>query len=283
MRFSSSSPRLHAANSIPTRAYTRACPTRPTRAYARASTCALFALVVIALGGCGQDPDPIVASAPPSAVNGDAGGSVVAGTCSAGQTEACTCLASAGAAPVTGTRGCSGGLWLGCTCGASAPVTVQEDCLAGRYEGNFSGFYSSGFAGGFPIPVVALDLSGKPGLAFTLLKSDSGDQEFATYTVSNGYLEGEADGAFPIKGVLTGTLDCKTKRFVGELDGSYSILLPLGLNEGTFKGPVSGEYDVATHSFKLGVWKVKESEDVGLAIVSEGGGDGDWDAMYVGP
>jgi hypothetical protein len=241
-----------------------------------------LALLAGTLWGCGQDPDPIVANAP-GPVTSDAGSAVAAGTCSAGQVEACTCLAAPGAAPVTGTRGCSGGLWLGCTCGASAPVTVQDDCLAGRYEGDFSGFYSSGFAGGIPIPVVALDLSGKPGLAFTLLKSDSGDQEFATYTVSDGYLEGEADGAFPIKGVITGTLDCKTKRFVGELDGSYSILLPLGLNEGTFKGPVTGEYDVATHSFKLGTWDVKESEDVGLAILGEGGGGGDWNAMYVAP
>ena len=160
---------------------------------------------------------------------------------------------------------------------------MEDECKAGRYEGNFSGFYSSGFAGGIPIPVVALDLSGKPGLSFTLLKTDSGGQEFATYTISNGFVDGVADGAFPFKGALTGTLDCKTKRFVGELDGMYSILLPLGLNEGAFKGPVTGQYNPATHSFTLGEWHVKESEEVVLDIFSDAGGDGDWDATYVGP
>jgi hypothetical protein len=144
--------------------------------------------------------------------------------------------------------------------------------------------YSSGFAGGFPIPVIAFDFADKPGLAFTLLRSgDSADSEIATYTVSDGYMEGEADGAFPIMGVITGTLDCKTRKFTGELDGSYSILLPLGINEGKFKGPVTGEYDVATHSFKFGTWKVKEGEEVTLDIISEAGGEGDWSANYAHP
>jgi hypothetical protein len=243
----------------------------------------LLSFSLLALSACGQDPDPVEAASPSAQATNDAGSAVAGGTCSAGQTEACTCLATGSSAPTTGTRGCSGGLWLGCTCGQQAPAAVQEDCLAGRYEGDFSGFYSSGFAGGIPIPIVALDLSGKPGLAFTLLKTDSGDDEFATFTVSNGYLEGNADGLFPIKGVITGTLDCKTKRFVGELDGSYSILLPLGLNEGTFKGPVTGEYDVATHSFKFGTWSIKESPDVGIQVFGEGGGEGDWEAKYAHP
>lgn len=207
------------------------------------------------------------------------------GSCAAGQSEACTCLPTGSSTPVPGTRSCAGGTWGTCTCSASAaPVTVQEECLAGRYEGTFSGLYSSGFAGGFPIPVIAFDFSDKPGLAFTLNRSgDSGDSEFATYTISDGYMEGEADGAFPIKGVITGTLDCKTKRFTGELDGSYSILVPLGINEGTFKGPVTGEYDAATHSFKFGTWDVKEPEEVMLDILSDAGGKGDWSAMYVHP
>jgi hypothetical protein len=44
-----------------------------------------------------------------------------------------------------------------------------------------------------------------------------------------------------------------------------------------------GEYDVATHSFTFGTWNVKESEEVGIALLGENGGDGDWDAKYVHP
>jgi hypothetical protein len=238
-----------------------------------------------ALSACAAGPEPAVAEPPDMQGVSDAGSAVVAATatCVAGQIDACTCLAPGGSAPTTGTRGCSGGLWLGCTCGQSAPVMVQEDCLAGRYEGNFGGIYRSGFAGGLPIPVTALDLAGKPGLSFTLLKKESFDQEFPTYTVSNGFVEGTSDGVSPFDGTLTGTLDCRTKRFMGELDGHYSVFVPLGVNEGTFKGPVSGEYDVATHSFKLGVWNVKESDEVGIDLLGEAGGEGDWDAKYVGP
>jgi hypothetical protein len=246
------------------------------------SSLLLCGLASLAICACGTDPGTAADNPSVPGANTDAGPSGAAASCTTGQLEGCTCLSDA-SATLAGTRSCSAGVWLTCNCAQSAPVTVQEDCLAGRYEGDFSGFYSSGFAGGIPIPVIALDLSGKPGLAFTLLKSDSGDSEFATYTVSNGYLEGEADGLFPIKGTLTGTLDCKTRRFVGELTGSYSILLPLGLNEGQFKGPVTGEYDIATHSFTLGTWDVKEGEDVVIDIVSEAGGEGDWNAMYVGP
>jgi hypothetical protein len=235
---------------------------------------------------CGREPESVSTGDPGATAAGADAGSLVAGaTCTAGQSEACTCLPTGSSTPVPGMRSCSGGTWLDCSCGsAPTPTTVQEDCLAGRYEGTFSGLYSSGFAGGIPIPVIAFDFADKPGLAFTLLRSgDSGDSEFATYTVSDGYMEGEADDLFPIKGVITGTLDCKTRRFNGELDGSYSILLPLGVNEGKFKGPVTGEYDVATHSFKFGTWKVKEGEDVTLDIVSEAGGEGDWEASYAHP
>lgn len=223
----------------------------------------------------------MVAQAPGASTGADGGGG--GATCTAGQSEGCTCLSPDGSGSVTGMRSCAGGVWQSCACAApSAPTTVQDECLAGRYEGNFSGFYSSGFAGGVPIPVVALDLSGKPGLAFTLLRSGSGDDEFATYTISDGYLEGNADGAFPIKGVITGTLDCKTRRFNGTLKGSYSILVPLGLNEGQFEGPVTGEYDVTTHTFKFGTWKVMEGEDIVTDFVSDAGGEGEWDAMFVG-
>ncbi len=235
------------------------------------------------LSACGEEGDPVVAQAP-GATSGTADGGIAGAGCTAGQSEGCTCLTPGGTGPVPGTRSCVGGAWQSCSCAApTSPTTVVEECLAGRYEGNFSGFYSSGFAGGAPIPVVALDLTGRPGLAFTLLRSDSGDDEFATYTISDGYLEGNADGLFPIKGVITGTLDCKTRRFTGTLKGSYSILLPLGLNEGQFEGPVTGEYDVTTHTFKLGTWKVMEGEDVVTDFLSDAGGEGDWDAMFVGP
>lgn len=227
---------------------------------------------------CGEDPQT------PSGVDmsgPDGGGgsfSADGGVCATGASEACTCPDN-----TTGTRGCYQGQWGLCNCPTSQPVVVNEGtCLAGDYEGKFEGTYRSGFALGLGIPVFALDALGGPGLKFTLEQSASTDLEFPVYTVSNGVVEGVADAAFPFHGKLTGTLDCKTKKFTGELEGGYSIIVPAGINEGKFKGPVTGEYDAISHTFTFGTWKLIESDQT-LAVLGETGGEGSWDAKYVGP
>ena len=113
--------------------------------------------------------------------------------------------------------------------------------------------YNSAFSP-TPIPVWAFNVSGMPGLAFTLNASGAAPvegEEFAEeLEISDGYVKGTADGLFPFEGKLTGKLDCKTKEFHATLDGGYALLFEgLGLNEAKFKGPVLGKYDVATKSF----------------------------------
>jgi len=180
------------------------------------------------------------------------------------------------------------------------PVSTAGDCLPGRYEGDFLGIYASGFSyGGAPIPVAAFDPFGGPGLALTLSATSEGYGEFATYDVSDGFIKGNADGVFPIEGVITGSLNCSTKEFNGILKGWYSLAIDIGLdvNRGFFEGPVHAFYDATTHTFVSGTWNVLESSQGGALaplttafqtgafspgmLVTNYGGEGEWKATWV--
>jgi hypothetical protein len=128
------------------------------------------------------------------------------------------------------------------------------DCKPGRYEGEFFGYYYSQFTVGWTIiPVWALSLDGKPGLAFTLNSKGAvpqgGDEFYEELEISDGYVKGTADGLFPFEGKLTGSLNCKTKEFKATLSGGYALLVKAVVNEAKFEGPVLGKYDTATKSF----------------------------------
>jgi hypothetical protein len=216
--------------------------------------------------------------------------------CDAGAARTCAC----GDAGSTGNEYCYQGYWLTCSCiPAGSSVSTAGECAPGRYEGTFSGFYASGFSwGGLPIPVIALDPLGGPGLALTLSAVSRGAGEFVEYSVSDGYIKGNADGLFPIEGVITGSLNCTTKEFSGTLKGWYSLALDLGidLNRGFFEGPVHAYYDAATKSFVQGTWNVIESTQGGALapvttafqtgafspgmLVQNYGGNGDWSATW---
>lgn len=146
--------------------------------------------------------------------------------------------------------------WGKCACTEEREPIVGGlvgDCKPGRYEGEFFGMYNSAFSP-FPIPVWAFNISGMPGLAFTLNASgevaQAGDEFGGELEISDGYVKGTADGLFPFEGKLTGKLNCRTKQFDATLDGGYALLFEgLGVNEAKFVGPVLGKYDVATKSF----------------------------------
>lgn len=208
--------------------------------------------------------------------------------CVVGQVESCSCPQDP---TQSGSRSCYSGYWLNCDCFSAPPppVNVSGDCLPGRYIGNFIGLYFSGFNfAGIPIPVTGVDLSGQPPLVLQLEETvASGGGEFPTYEVSEGYVKGTADGIFPFEATLTGSLDCQTKQFVGEMDGWYSLLLEVGsdLNKGYFKGPVTATYDGTTHEFVFGKWDVLELKSgnpvPGYGIVlTKLGGNGGWDAKH---
>jgi hypothetical protein len=184
-----------------------------------------------------------------------------------------------------GTQLCSSGAWLACIC-SPAPGSTSgasaDDCKPGRYEGDFSGLYSSGYTFvGVPIPVFGLDAEG-PGLAFTLnAQQGDGVSEFSTFTISDGYVRGTADGAFPFEGALSGMLDCRTKMFTGTLSGGYCVGPCADVNEAKFSGPITGRYDGTSFTFTGGTWHlVEEGEADPLGF--DFGGDGDWNAHWVG-
>lgn len=246
---------------------------------------AVVCLLALLSASCGEEAEPVSAAVEPT-LTYDAGGG---GDCTAGQSRSCTCPNEP---TKMGSQTCYNGYWLNCDCYAAPPpgVVVQGECWPGRYVGNFIGLYYSGFAfAGIPIPVTGVDLSGAPPLVLQLEENTAsgGSVEFPTYSVSEGYIKGTADGIFPFEAKLTGSLDCATKKFVGEMDGWYSLLLESGidLNKGYFKGPITGTYDGATHSFTFGKWDVLEFKNgnpvpgYGL-VLTKLGGNGTWDAKH---
>ncbi|HKO93590.1 MAG TPA: hypothetical protein VJU61_20695 [Polyangiaceae bacterium] len=234
---------------------------------------------LLMLSGCGDEPEPVASSVGGAGSTPDGGGSVAgSGSCTTGLSDACTC--SDGKA---GTKTCSSGYWTSCSCGSSPSVVTVGACKAGHYEGSFEGIYRSGFILGAPLPVYALDISLGPALKFTLEEKVGGDPEFPSYVISDGVIQGTADFVFPFNAKLTGTLDCRTKTLTGEMDGGYSIVLPVGINEGKFIGPVTGDYDSSNHTFTVGTWTLHEEDSLGISFLGDTGGEGKWTAKWVSP
>lgn len=208
------------------------------------------------------------------------------GVCTTGTSQACECEPDEQGTVRTGTQACYEGQWFDCHCNELielGPPSLDGVCKAGRYEGDFSGIYTSGFTFiGVPIPVFALDPTGAPGLAFTLNKKEqAAGQEFNIYTISDGYVKGTADGLFPFEGALTGELDCATKTFTGTLKGGYCVTLCAGVNEAAFEGPVVGYYDSEGFQFTGGTWDLTETDGNSGAFGAYGG-MGEWNAVWVG-
>jgi hypothetical protein len=149
------------------------------------------------------------------------------------------------------------------------PESAQVgSCKAGHYSGSFTGMYASGLTFvGVPIPVAG-------NLSLTL--AQSADGEF--FEITGGHICGTADGLFPFKADVSGTLDCKTGQLVnGTLtNGAYYLGLP-GIPGGTFDGPFPATYDKISHSF-TGTWKVYEPKSANPPPIY--GGNGDWNASY---
>jgi hypothetical protein len=208
----------------------------------------LLALTV-SLVGCADDP-ATTTNRLPSTGDGD---EPEGGECTSETEEACECPDGL----PDGLRYCYEGSWGECSCDdgeTKPPVVMAGACKPGRYEGEFWGYYFSSFTFGWaPIPVWAWNLSGAPGLAFTLNAVgevvEPGAEFGGELEISDGYVKGTADGLFPFEGKLTGKLDCSTKRFEATLSGGYSILFDAVLNTADFEGPVLGNYDVPTKSF----------------------------------
>jgi hypothetical protein len=172
--------------------------------------------------------------------------------------------------------------WLRTDPGSSAPI-----CLPGRYEGSFEGGYSSPAAFNAPVPVIAADATGMPGLRFDL--ASGGNGEFLTIT--DGVMDGVADVVFPFRALITeGQLDCATGLFRAKITmGSYDVFF-LAFT-GHFEGDMVARFDPATRSFVDGVWAVMEEGKPPPAIeagqeppfipIGEAGGAGTWTTTWV--
>ena len=147
-------------------------------------------------------------------------------------------------------------------------------CEPGKYTGDFMGLYASQLTFiNFPIPVFALGTLDRPGLAFTLEKTGTGEQ----LEIKNGVMEGTADGFFPFRGTLTGALDCATGEFKSELSGFYSLGVE-GVGMFKFKGPLTGKYDKINHKIEMGTWNVMEYDPP--PVLPNAGGQGNWHAEW---
>lgn len=231
------------------------------------------------VAGCGEEPEPVGSSSGHSTAPDGGGTGGLNPGCPTVSTENCSC-----ADGKAGNRTCTNGTWTSCSCGGTpSNVTTAGACKAGHYEGDFEGTYRSGFILGAGIPVYALDISFGPALKFTLEEKVGGDPEFPSYVISDGEIKGTADFVFPFNAKLTGTLDCRTKTLTGEMDGGYSIILPIGVNEGKFIGPVTGQYDSTNHTFTTGTWTLHEEDHLGISVLGMTGGEGTWTAKWVSP
>lgn len=157
---------------------------------------------------------------------------------------------------------------------------VQGSCEPGYYEGTFSGVYASQITFvNAPIPVTAISIPGKPGLSFTLTKAPGSGEQLE---IKDGVMDGLADGAFPFKGTLTGTLNCETAKFDAILDGYYSLGVD-GVGMWKFKGPLLADYDKTAHQVINATWDVLEYDPPPANFVSPAGGQGDWSASWIHP
>ena len=146
------------------------------------------------------------------------------------------------------------------------PETVPGlKCKAGHYHGTFTGgFASSATVIPLPIPVAGdIDL--------TLVQSANGE----VLEITNGKLSGTADLIFPFAADLVGKLNCKVSKLdpMTALKNGYYVVFG---NNYPFEGPFLGDYDKGAAAFVNGTWDVKEPDPIY-------GGNGTWEATWVGP
>jgi len=253
-------------------------------------------------GSCGEPEDGTLSGGEDDDGNGNAGGSCKTRF----ETKMCSCDA------LKGSQYCAATGWTECVCqlpgggtvtgnsgkpgpsdGSSVPEgnlrsditfdwertpATEGSCEPGYYEGTFEGLYASQITFvGAPIPVFSLGTPGHPGLSFTLTKKPGGGEELL---IENGKMDGTADGLFPFRGTLTGTLNCDTLEFNSILDGYYSLGLD-GIGQWRFKGPLIGGYDKATRSIVDATWDVKEYDPP--TSIGHAGGGGTWRATWLRP
>lgn len=218
--------------------------------------------------------------------------------CTAGSFESCACPSGG-----TGQRRCVAGTF-GNTCENCVAINVDKTtkCVAGRYVGILDIPYYVPGPAGFCGLVTVFGGGGRGEMAFSLGATDNA--EFLTVIGSSSCLDlnvtGTSDAGAPYiadaSGVttlpdggqvrsltmeLSGSVDCATGKFTGEVKGTYRSVsfCDLGMMENDYflKGPVSATFDPETRTFKGGTMDLKEPPVV-FALGGEAGGSGTWEA-----
>jgi hypothetical protein len=147
--------------------------------------------------------------------------------------------------------------------------TAVGSCKAGHYQGSFAGIYSPAIAvAPAPIPVAG---------NIDLILAQSADGEF--FEITDGKVSGVADLLFPFSADVKGTLNCTTSKLEGGFlsNGTYIV----GIIPYAFEGPITGTYDKLSHSFTNDTWQVGEPTWTTPPPIY--GGNGTWEASWVGP
>lgn len=138
---------------------------------------------------------------------------------------------------------------------------TMGSCEPGRYEGQFAGIYDD-------TPVTGIDLLGGPGIVFNLTAEGNGE----VYTINGGKFRGTAIVVFPFSATMTGSLDCATGKFEGNVvDGQYNEFGDIH----HFEGVLKANYNRIDHAMVNGTWNLHEPDNPGTT------GKGTWKAKWV--
>ncbi|MFM2415499.1 MAG: hypothetical protein RL385_222 [Pseudomonadota bacterium] len=280
--------------------------TRP--AHLRFAHLVLLALPASACGSDRQEVDIADAAAIPPTDGGIPQAEVdAAPPCVDGQAQPCVCATGG-----IGSRTCVGGE-LATTCQDCAAINTASGtlCVPGRYEGTYEIPMYFPTAAGFCGLITLYGGGGRGTWSFTLgatgtaefvevvgaescLVVDTSPQDAgvgdggvemdgAVWTnAPEGYDAGQPSG--PQKLALTGTVDCATGKFKGEVRGTYSA--PSICNLGTavdqyfMKGPVTATFDLKTRSFVDGTVTIYEPPSL-IPLGEPAGGSGTWRAALI--
>jgi hypothetical protein len=160
-------------------------------------------------------------------------------------------------------------------------------CKGGFYKGSFGGLYSSHLTLiGANIPVVGdvqLTLHQQGTGQQTCTFQGESEQCSNIFSVKNGIIQGTADGLFPYRCTLTGTLGCKQKKLVdGWIDCTYCVgpisdagmsCVILGTGNGGEEGGLTGTGGQFSGPLTADYFYTSTGEDGGAGAI-DGGGKG---------
>ncbi|MDB4971743.1 MAG: hypothetical protein JWN48_84, partial [Myxococcaceae bacterium] len=154
---------------------------------------------------------------------------------------------------------------------------LSPKCVAGHYEGAFEMRYRSGPAGVCGLFAQLDEAVAQGHWSFSLTSSATAD----SYTVNAGCLTaGDSGQTVPVYASITGSVECSSGKFFGELRGTYNstsvCTLGVGREDSFFKGTMSGTYDPVTRSF---LDTHVEWHEPPVAIPPQPGGEGSWTAV----